>query len=201
VDAGGSVNINVYLEETVSGGSLSLLATENGLYSAQLTVNREAPPPTDAASIAGFSINPAFNDTNLPPGPPAPDVTFTDSQLNGLLLVNFFDGSGPPGVVDPINSNIRRVHLLTLNVQTEAVQGVTTKFTVLDDPTAFLTSTFFFTSLDQNPPYGIGPWPFEVSTAIPEPSTVAMLLSLGGVCGGIFVLRRRRKAVREQDQA
>jgi hypothetical protein len=190
VAAGGSVGVTVYLQETVSDGDTSLLVDEDGLFQAQVTVDRNAVVPTDPATIASYSLNGAFDDV------PSINVD-TNSTLNVTQFVGIGASSGPDGVEDPGNSSIRQVMLLSMTIQAGAVPGETTTFDVLDDPNFLETQTFSSLIDLDDAPYGIAPFQFFVTTeavAVPEPSTVMLMLSLGGVCGGIFVLRRRRRS-------
>ena len=183
VMVGSDVDVEVYLYETVTGGDSSLLVADDGLFSAQVTIERTGVVPTDPAILVDYTPNTAEFDDLLGPS----QNVFTDSELDLTQFVDIDATSGPTGV--DLGGGVRRVWLLTLTVQAGSVYGETTTFSVLDNPS--FDETFTFLALDPLDPQ-INAAEFSL-TAVPEPATVIVWLLLGAPCA-IACWRRRRPA-------
>jgi hypothetical protein len=182
VSVGGSVPVQVYLYETVTGEDSSLLVAEDGLFQAQVTIERSGAVPTDPAILFDYTPNTAeFDDAWSPE-----ENAFTESELDLTQFVDIDSIIGPTGV--DLDGGVRRVWLLTATVQGGDVLGETTTFSVLDNP--LFEDTFTFLGPDVLDPL-IASAGFTVTT-VPEPSSVLLLLQLGALCG-IACWRRRRR--------
>jgi hypothetical protein len=181
VAPGGTVNVQVFLQETVDGTDTSLLVSENGLSSAQVTLQRISPEPIEPALITAYT--PDFD----PPTHAVIENVFTSSELDVSQIADIGAPSGPMGL--DLGGGVRRVPLLTAAVQAGTIRTEVTTFRLSDFPPIPETVTWNnMLPLDDL----ISPFEFTV-TAIPEPSTIFMVLTLAGVSLGLSVLRRRTR--------
>jgi hypothetical protein len=181
--AGESVSVPVFLVETDTAGSASLLASEDGLFGAGLDINRAV----GNAAISGLMTNAAF--AGLPQSSVGAAATsFTES-------VSLTAADGVPAA--PVSAGISEVLLGTLQITsgTVATTFMLTPYVNGNGSTGGNTVTFDdFYDLDANstsPVYtAAAPTSFLVSVAplaVPEPASFGVL---GIAAAGIF--RRRR---------
>jgi hypothetical protein len=144
VPAGGSATIPLYLTETVSGASTSILAGENGLSSVGVSVTRSTssvPAPTDPAfmNLAGLSTNTSdFADSGDPIF--GPELSVSPAGNLAQVLV-FARDAGVVGT--PQGAGVRRVLIGTVTFRAGAVPGERTVFDSGDyDPNSSDTITW-----------------------------------------------------------
>jgi hypothetical protein len=127
--AGQSVTVQLFLQETLTAGSSSLILAENGLFGAGVFVTRSGSVPSNPTLIAGpIAPNQAAIPNGFGTGGAAsqvPATTTTAGILEGVALgvVN----SGPTGTA--VNPNVRDVLLGTLTF-TAGAAGTSTQFTI-----------------------------------------------------------------------
>jgi hypothetical protein len=196
--AGTNVTVSVFLQETVTGTSKSLLASEGGLFGFGVLVTKtsgDATLPTsgfavnNAAPPNGFNGNQAQN-----PNPP------TATQVGAIANV----GNSTTGVTGTVTGNVTKILLGTVTITATSTNESDFKVGVNTfAPGNTITNTNAF-DLDQtnNGPAGgatykgatdTGPFVFTINAAVvPEPSS--MLLCGLIACGGAYSAYRRRKA-------
>jgi hypothetical protein len=218
--AGQSVTVQLLLQETLTGGSTSLLASENGLFGAGVYVTRSGSVPASPTTIAGPI---AFNLSAVPAGfatggnnSAVPATTTNAGVLESVSNATAGGPTGPTGT--QVNASTRDVLLGTMTL-TAGAAGTTTQFTIesyknfstfdgntltftngydLDlaggDPSApvhFNGADGFTNTFTVNVPGG---------TASPEPGT--LLLTASGaflLAGGAWRRRRAKSNVPVQD--
>jgi len=210
-NVGSLVTVNLYLQETVTGASTSLIFKEGGLFGAATVVTRIN---TGNATIFGSSL--VSNDfkilPNTAPSPngfgPTPTIVSqapaTNSQ-SGLIVNADVPGNGADGPkFSSGGPGVRTVLLGTLNI---TVGSKTTTFAVSDYGPTNATVTQLGTDLDATslglpgqPPAHFGAsdpinvgglFFFRVVNAIPEPTSMALCGLLA--CGMSYAGYRRRK--------
>ncbi|MDQ3438725.1 MAG: hypothetical protein M3478_00060 [Planctomycetota bacterium] len=162
---GGTVTVNLFLRETVDGGSTSLLATQNGLFSAGVAAARTA-SPSDPAFLTGATRNPAFNDVGSSQMSVAPTLTrFTEAVVSGGVPSTDFGGG------------VREVSLGSVTVQLGIVPLQTTTFTVRDyDNYGTSEDTLTGTGTVIDIPGGTSPSSVTfTTTVVPEPAAMSLL--------------------------
>src|SRR3954453_5519714 len=124
---GGSTDVPGYPRERLSGGSQSLLATEDGLFSAVAELSLTGVPPTSPASIAGASRNAAnfddFNDSSVAPAG-------LQATVGGTR--DFGDADGTPIIVDA--PDLRRFSIGTFTIPGGGLPSQATTFQLADRP-------------------------------------------------------------------
>ncbi len=171
----GTAVAQVFLRETLTAGSTSTLAAENGLFSAVARATRTTSPTAPATITAAARDTTNFNDFNdssVQAGGAQADVGGTRSlgSANGSAII-----------VD--SSTVRRVAVGTLTIQAGLIPLQTTTFTLSDRTGTVDTLTWTNgTPLDSQ----IAASTFTV-TVIPEP---AAALGLFGAFG-LFLVRRQ----------
>jgi len=173
--------VQVYLRERLSGGSPSLLVTEDGLFSAVAQLSLTGPPPTAPATITGASRDATnfddFNDSSVTPG--GAQATVGGTRDPGDL-------HGTPIIVD--DANTRRVSIGTFAITAGGVPSQTTTFQLADRPGTFDTLTWTNgTVLDPQ----IAPSTLTIVTT-PEPSMAGLALT---VAATLACRPRRRRCV------
>jgi hypothetical protein len=179
-------SVNLYLVETVTDGSTSRLATEDGLSSTYVGVTY-APPVTPLASPSTiFSVAANVTDFNDIAGP---DEVVAGDHTSGFIreYVDIAQPTGPAGVV--LSPGVRQVFLGSV-VVVGGSSGGTTTFTVGDDPVTNDTVTIsgFANPIDAG---AIIHASFDVNVLVPEPASVL----LAGIIA-LYPLAGRRRARR-----
>jgi hypothetical protein len=175
------IAVPLYLREVVTGGSASLLLSENGLGSAGVSVTRQPMLPSSPARIApnGVGVNTVdFFDSSDPVF--GPEIFISGSGDLGRFLV-FTRNAGVTGEV--VSPGVRQVLLGTIEFIGGSVDGQTTVFTA-GDYEAFSSDTVTwqnFLTLDG----AITPSTVHVQTVVPSPAAGALLMGLA------FASRRR----------
>jgi hypothetical protein len=195
------VEVKLFLQETVTAGSTSLIADDLGLFGAAVVVTR-----INTGNAAIFGSSKVLNDfkiaPNVAPSPvgfgPSPtqvsQAPATSSQ-SGLVINADVLGAGSDGPNFATNTpGVRKILLGTLNI---TVGSKTTSFVVSDYGPTNATVTQKGADLDATTPSHIGaadpvggPFVFRV-VGIPEPSSMALCGLIG--CGLSYAGYRRRK--------
>jgi hypothetical protein len=196
VTPGTSINVPVYLQEVNSDGSTnSLLANEDGLFAAGLSVAIFSSSGGGATTITGVSANSGIPTTGFDD---ILDQSFTGSSAAVLEQLNFSDSDGVAAGTQ--TNGVSNVLLGTLTLQASSNPGQTTTFTVgAYDPSNGNTVTFANGyDLDNNadplnPPdastlySSVASTNFSVTTSsVPEPASLAVF-----AVAGIMMLHRR----------
>lgn len=176
-----TTTIPIFLRETLTDGSTSILVAENSLFSALARVIRSGVEPSNPATVTAALGDVGFNG-------------FDDSEIQNSGALALIGGSrrfstppGPPIITD--STTVRRVAIGTIDIQAGSVGGQTTTFTLGDRPSFGDTLTLKQptpTELDAQ----IVNTTFAV-TVLPEPATAGVVAL---VAGGLLVGRRRRNA-------
>lgn len=184
--AGTTVAVPLFLTETVTGDSTSILADENGLSSVGVSVVRQNagdPIPTSPAfmTLAGLALNAIefFDDTDPIFGP-----TLFVSPLGDLAQALVF--ARDAGVVGTmVEAGVHRVLIGTITFSAGTVDGETTVFSSGDyDLNSSDTITWEnFQILDSQ----IARSQIRINTIVPAPGWVA-----GLAMAGVLFARRRR---------
>jgi hypothetical protein len=168
-------SVNLYLVETVTDGTTSRLATEDGLSSAYVGVTYTPPATPLASPTTIFSVAANVGDFNDIAGP---DQFVAGDHASGFIreYVDIAQPTGPAGVL--LSPGVRQVFLGSV-VVLGGSSGGTTTFTVADDPITNDTVTIdgYATPIDAG---SITPASFDVTVLVPEPASV--------VTGGVMVL-------------
>jgi hypothetical protein len=223
VNPGATVNVNVYLQETVTGTSSSLIAAETGLFSAGFYLTQSGQVPTNPTIITAMTPNTQGQPAGFSGGVAnAPKFTGSQGALTEGLPVTY-TGPGPSGSTQggSVANGITRVFLGTVTL-TAGDPGTTTTFSVESykfAPTSIggngangntLTNGTGF-DLDQTnngtangPPVYVGANNFNGTTAYtflvasaPEPGSMilAFLAASGMGLGGAWRHWRNRRQV------
>ncbi len=199
---GSLVTVNLYLQETVTAGSTSLIFDGGGLFGAAVVVTR-----INTGDAAIYGSSPVDNDFKIAPNTAASPIGFgpvptivsqapaTASQ-SGLIVNADVPGNGADGPkFTDGGPDVRKILLGTLNI---TVGSKTTVFAVSDYGPTNATVTQMGTDLDvsasthtgaSEPVAGI--FTFRVVNVIPEPTSMALCGLLA--CGMSYAGYRRRK--------
>jgi hypothetical protein len=194
------VNVNIFLQETVTGTSTSLLASEGGLFSGGFYVVEHG----NSATITGLTPNPAFTSNG---GFFSPNFTATQARLTETESISALNGVG-----GTVNGKVTDVLLGTLAVKLGSAPSSTS---FLIEPYRFApkgpfggsgvdgNTLSFLNNFDLDvtnnggapPPAFTGadavpPGSFDV--AVPEPGTLALALVAAGGVGAVRGWRRWR---------
>jgi hypothetical protein len=197
---GGTVNVPIYLDESLTGNSPSLLAADGGLASAGFQVSRATTGPGNPAALGSVTAAPGFGGPSAYFTETASEVAFTES-----VSLQSTTGVAPTSV----SAGLNQIYLGTLTIQAGSLAGETTDFTlgpIVAHHGNTLTNDNFY-DLDQTdnggtpgsasgqvPAYnGATSTAFTVTTSTPEPSSLP-LLALGGLAGLILLKRRHISA-------
>lgn len=197
------VTVNLYLQETVTGASTSLIFKEGGLFGAATVVTRIN---TGNATIFGSSLvnndfkiapNTAASPNGFGPTPTIVSQAPANNSQSGLIVNADVPGNGADGPkFSSGGPGVRTVLLGTLNI---TVGTKTTTFAVSDYGPTNATVTQLGTDLDATSPTHNGAsdpiagiFTFRVVNAIPEPTSIALSGFLA--CGMCYVGYRRRKS-------
>jgi len=173
---GQSIQIPVYLTETVTEPDSSLLASEGGLWSAGVLVQRSDSSVGAPVLLTGAAANEAaFDDL--------PALTaVADDEASILELRDLLQATGVlPDETFP-GSGIRQVYLGSFTLTAGATVGETTTFYVGDNTTDDTRTWLNSTLLDDD----IQATSFR-ATVVPEPATLVLLTA-----GALGLLRRRQ---------
>ena len=178
----GTVMVFVFLRETLSGNSTSLLLAENGLISAGVQASRTTSPSSPAVFTGATLDITNFDGTNQS------SVVAGGAQALLSGTRNPADAGGTPIITD--SATIRRILIGSLTIQGGVIPLQTTTFTLGDPSTVSDTRTWTNgTSLDPL----IFPRTFTVTVGVvPEPASFA-LFGLGGLLLVHHLHRRRGK--------
>jgi len=205
--AGGFVTVLLYLKETLTGGSTSLITGDGGLLGGGVSVSRlatglPASPSvlvTDASGVmrntVDFSGPGAVNGANGDGNPTATDVSFNEAigtpPAQPAQLGNTGGGAAP--------SVSNEIYLGSVKIQGGNANGTTT-FAVRVHDNQFFGNTltrnnFYDLDVDNNggttPAYAGAADksnPFTVVVNVPEPTSFGLLLGVGA----LGLIRRRR---------
>lgn len=175
----GTVSVDVYFQETLTGGSSSELVAQNGLFSFDVAVDVTS-APSDPAAVTASTVNADFNGVvnNVPPM-----IVIADRDLLE------FDGVQ----ATMVDATTYRVLLATFTIEGGSVLGEMTTFSVIDYENTLTPgadeNTFYWDDITASTPLdaAIGGGSFTV-TVIPEPASMVML----GV-GGLLAFRHRKR--------
>jgi hypothetical protein len=181
VAPGGTVDVQVFLQETVSGGSTSRLSSD-GLISAGVKVRFDESAPSDPAKIlatADMSFNPAFNSTVL-------DLRTLSAGTSGQLTEAV--GLGSPAVHATGGPTTFSVLVGTYHFTAGSTAG---QVTHLRATLPSLASNVTGTGLRLDPLIGDGSATITTGAqVVPEPSSL-VLLAIGVLSTCCFTWRRR----------
>jgi hypothetical protein len=179
IPAGGSVDVPIYLAETVSAPDTSLLVSESGLANAGFLVQRTGTSLSDPVAIASLADEPVqFND------PGGPTITVSGEAASLFEMRDIFSPTGAMADETYPGSGVRRILLGTATVGPGGTIGEVTTFQVTRASMDTTNTWSSFTLLDDQ----INSTSFTVAVT-PEPSTLA-LLGLGALA---FARRRKRQ--------
>lgn len=176
-----TTDVNVYLEELLTGSDSSELVARQGLFSFDAALDAISVPGSPSIAVAA-AANPAFNGavTNFPP----------------MILIADRSLSETTGVL-PIQSatDTYRLHLGAFTIQAGDVFGETTLFNIgdfenpqspgADSNTFYWDDTTAATPLDSD----IAPTSFSV-TVVPEPGALALATLASAAALWILLARR-----------
>lgn len=201
VTPGSTITAVLYLQEVNSDASTnSLLTSEDGLAGAGVSVAYSSSSGGGVTTITGVSPNSGSPTTGFDS---ILDQSYTSTSGAVLEQVNFSDSDG---VAAGAQSNgVSDVFLATLTLHASSTPGQTTTFIVgAYDPNNGNTVTFNSGyDLDNNsdplnPPgaselySSAAPTDFSVTTAVPEPATTLLLVTVSGL-----MLARRKRRIEE----
>lgn len=188
-DPGGQVQVNVYLQERVSDGTASVLATE-GLIGAGVRVAFDLSPlPSDPARIG------KLGDISLNDGPGAFSGGFQSTGLAAgsyAQLTETVDLFSPAVTATDLGGGLYQILLGTFRFTTGSIAGQTTLIEALDIPGSSDVITGSGSTLDPLiAPGRAGIWVEVGTSAVPEPSSL-LGLTIGMICAGGYAVARRR---------
>jgi len=171
----GTTTVDLFLRETLTAGSTSILVSQNGMAGIGTTVTRTTSPSAPAV-ITAAAVDPnyvTFGSATVASGGAKVDIVGNAS----------FDVNTGPIITD--SATVRRVRYGQVTIQGGLIPLQTTTFTIGDHPGSDDNVTFGSTgsSLDTQ----IAARTFTVSV-LPEPTTAAGLLG----AAGLVLVRRRR---------
>lgn len=181
---GATAVVPLYLTETVTGGSSSLLARESGLSSVGVKVTRQSSSlPTRPAILKhnGIALNTVdFFDMSDPVFSP---MLWVSPAGDTAQLLAFARDSGVIGTLE--STNVRRILIGTMAFTAGNVGGETTRFSTGDyNLNSFDTVTWQnFEVLDSR----IASSTLSINTVIPSPASALVFAMVG-----MGSLRRRR---------
>jgi len=127
----GDVTLRVYLEEVTTGGTTSLLVSENGLSSAAFKIERLTPAPSQPSRIID-ATSIATNTTDFAPvGDPifGPAITVAATSDNATVLV-FANAGGVTGTA--VSPGVRRIWIANVTLRAGTIAGQTSSFRISD---------------------------------------------------------------------
>jgi len=172
----GTATVQVFLRETLAGGSTSLLVQEDGLFSSVVQATRTTSPSNPATITAAARDATNFNDFN------DSAVAAGGAQANVGGTRSLGSATGTPIITD--SATVRRISIGTFTIQGGLIPLQTSTFTIGDRPGTADTLTF---TTGQQLDSLIGSRTFTVSV-LPEPASLGLL----GL-GGMLLLRRRAR--------
>ena len=182
VNPGGTVSVDVYLQETLTGGSASQLVAQHGLFSFDVAI-WPGSLVSDPAAVISAAADSRFDDTRN-------DIT-TDHVRAGLdVNIHILDSEGV--TAEQVDAVTYRVLLATFTIQGGSVPDEVTAFSLTDyeNPSSSGpdNNTFYWDDISASNPLDsvIGAGSFDV-TVVPEPATMALL-----AMGGLVIVRRRK---------
>jgi hypothetical protein len=194
VQAGQSVTVSVYLYETVTSGTTSVLATE-GLITAGVRLSYGS-SPTDPATISGMTAAPNFTNekdldsaTFLTAAEVAAGGTGAANPIGGLQLSTFTPDYGT--VVAGTGGKEYQILLGTVTFTAGDVVGETTTIKASDlftNASLADTTTDWGTVLDS---FSIWTGTADI-VVVPEPASWVGLLGMGLTAGICWRVRSRR---------
>lgn len=172
----GSATVNIYLHETLTDGSTSLLATENGLLGYGFSVVRSS---GDGAYFSAITSNTAAFG-----GLVSPHLTTGSASLSDNVPLTSANGPVPDG------SGLIFLGRITLALNETG--SAPTSFTLRrDNDLGGNTGTFtnfYDIDFDSVEPEFAGATGSATFTVVPEPTAITLL-----ALGGMGILRRRRR--------
>ncbi|MDB5297271.1 MAG: hypothetical protein JWO31_3254 [Phycisphaerales bacterium] len=207
VSGAGSVLVKLYLQETLTAGSSSILSLEGGLGAGGVRVNITGSVPSSPARITGILANTA------PGGFPSPfdeSHSYMDGSASGRVHEDLLPDAagGQPVVVAGSGGTVSRVLLYTLDIRPGDVVGQVTQFAIsrygtgVANKSTLTHSNFYDLDVSDDDATGTGrspgtpaytaatPSTFTVTTGVPEPGSAGLLLA------GCGLLAARRPAGR-----
>lgn len=188
-NAGQSIVVPLFLEETVTSPSTSLLTGENGLLGTGVRATRSGSVPSSPALLTAIASDAIFTGIGT-----APQVTTTAAQISDTIASSAT--SGPTGSV--VGTGVRRVPLGTVTLTLGSTLNQVTTFTLspfvnVDTTTGGNTVTYAnFYDLDAtsaSPAFTGATTSTFTATVVPEPASVGLV---GALAGGMLLVRRRR---------
>jgi hypothetical protein len=197
VQIGQSVTIPVYLQETLNGGSTSLINADGGVFGVGFLVNQTSGGTGTITGIAGSTTS---NGANFAGGTFSTDPSDSTTHVGGLDLASFSAASGPMtnssgqieiGTVTIMPQSVGATNFVLANYKYPATTGGYT-ITFGNGPGASQGGFDLDVSQSGANAYtgaSASPETFTVTaTAVPEPT----VLSLAGI-GAFGLVRRRRQ--------
>lgn len=195
VTPGGSVQVPIFLQEFLSGGSTSVIASDQGLEGAGAAVSRFGAVPSDPAVVQGFAFNTADfgGATFFSANPAGSSANFAETADN--LAV-----TGPVGTAVP-GGNLEFLGTLSIQAGAQLLPGQSTQFSLGKRFGSGNTITFGnFYDLDQtstNPAYtGVGTTTSTFTVTTPEPAAAGLLMTCGALLSALRFRRRDRARAR-----
>ena len=190
VDAGGDASVGVYLQEQVSGGSASVLATD-GLIGAGVRISFDvAPLPGDPAKVLSVA------DVTSNDGPGGFSGGFQSVALmpgSYVHLTETVNLAAPAVIADDLGGGLYQIFIGSFRFTAGLIAGETTTIRAGDIPGA---SQDWITGTGDvlDPMISAGTSTITVrGAAVPEPSSlIGLTIGLLGV-GGYAIARRRRQ--------
>ena len=211
INPGQTKGVKLYLLETLSGGSPSLIAADGGLVGGAARIERSAAAPAGSSTLGTFTYN--TTDFSGPSDDPSLPPPFTGNGVQTPTLVSFRE-AGPTAGAQPMPGNgggnaanvkASAVFLGVLNIVAGQTGSVATFNLGRIDPTTINGSFDTITTnnsydLDRAssaaPAYnGTGDPANATSftvTVVPEPTFAGVAMVLGAA--GTLIRRRRQQA-------
>jgi hypothetical protein len=196
---GDVINVPIYLRETLTNGSTSVINADGGLYGASVALTRMTSGlPADPSGFVGtaasvllnkvnFDGNSAVAGVNGQGSPSATDVSLTEAIGNSSPGVQTGNtgGGAVPGVAN-------QVYLGTVQI---TVGSGTTTFALKEYNTGggntITNNNFYDLDVDNASPAftGVGTRTTTFTVSVPEPTSLGFVMG-----GGMLALARRRRA-------